>query len=339
MELSLTNLRNEIEKLLYPKLNKTLGEIGVVDSVTLKEKHLDVVLNVLNEEAFIELTNQIQKLFEDRYAVTVRPKTKKSIPTGTTAKPNNRAPYAKKILAVTSGKGGVGKTTTAVNLAVSFAAQGKKVGLIDADMHGPDVPRMLGCLDESLRWSDDDKIIPAENFGVKLMSVAITTPESDMPFVWRSSVAVSALMQFIEDVAWGELDLLIIDMPPGTGDIQLTIAQEVALSGAVLVTTPQQVSQDDVARAIRMFQETGVQIYGVIENMSYITLPSGEKIYPFGQGGGESLATRYGVELLANLPLIDEVRISSDNGFPQAANPNDTTFRPVAEKLAKKIFG
>lgn len=334
----MNNPRELIESLPYPKLDRTLGQLGAVESVTLKDKHLDVVLSVLNEAAFAELEAAIRKQFEGEFAVSVRPKTKKSVPAGTTQKPNNKAPYAKKILAVTSGKGGVGKTTVAVNLAVAFAAQGKKVGLIDADMHGPDVPRMLGCLDESLRWNDQDKMIPAENFGVKLMSVGMTTPEADTPLVWRSSVAVSALMQFLEDVAWGELDLLIIDMPPGTGDVQLTIAQEVNLGAAVLVTTPQAVSQDDVARAIRMFLETNVPIAGVVENMSYLEIDGGKRLYPFGQGGGEGLALRYGVELLAQLPLSDAVREGADNGFPAAANPKDALYRPLAEKIAKKLF-
>lgn len=328
--------REIIASITYPKLNKTIGELGLISSLTAKNGHFDLVLSILNEDAFAEIEQEIRRKLPDQ-TISIRTKTKKTISQGTTNKPNNRAPYAKKILAVTSGKGGVGKTTVAINLAVAFAAQGKKVGLIDADMHGPNVPRMLGCMDEKLRWSDDDKMIPAENFGVKLMSVAMTTPEYDTPLVWRSSVAVSALMQFLEDVAWGELDLLIIDMPPGTGDIQLTITQEVQLNGAVLVTTPQAVSADDVSRAIRMFQETGVKIVGVVENMSYFVLPDGEKSHIFGKGKAEELELVYGVEILGEIPLDPTIREASDQGFPKAANPSDQIYRPLASKIEQKL--
>ncbi|MEY4503722.1 MAG: hypothetical protein RL154_10, partial [Pseudomonadota bacterium] len=187
---------------------------------------------------------------------------------GTTMEPNNRAQYAKKIIAVTSGKGGVGKSTISTNLAVALAQKGFKVGLLDADIYGPDIPRMMGLSGAKLKWGDV-KMLPSENFGVKIMSVGMTTPTDDTPLVWRSSVAVSALVQFLEETEWGELDFLVIDMPPGTGDIQLTVAQELKLSGAILVTTPQLVATGDVSRAIMMYKEIGVNIIGIVENMSY----------------------------------------------------------------------
>lgn len=208
---------------------------------------------------------------------------KTKIPYGSTQKPNNKAPYAKKVIAISSGKGGVGKSTVAANLAVGLAQNGLQVGLLDADIYGPSIPRLLGVESEKLQWNDDNKMVPSENFGIKVMSVGLTTPKSDTPLVWRSSVAVSALMQFLDDVAWGELDVLVIDMPPGTGDVQLTMAQELPLCGVVLVTTPQMLSTDDVSRAIVMFQDIHVPILGLVENMSYFIAPDTKKVTIFSE--------------------------------------------------------
>lgn len=255
---------------------------------------------------------------------------KKPITYGTTAKPNNRAPYAKKVIAVTSGKGGVGKSTISANIAVSLAQHGYKVGLLDADIYGPDIPRMLNITDRTLKWSDKDKIIPSENYGLKIMSVGITTPTDDTPLVWRSSVAVSALIQFFDDVDWGELDYMVIDMPPGTGDIQLTVAQELPISAGVIVTTPQAVSTDDVSRAIRMFQDINVPIGGIVENMSFFIAPdTGVHYNVFGTGGAEMLSKRYGVKILGKIPLTMTIREMSDSGEPPIA---------MADEITKKYF-
>ncbi len=164
----------------------------------------------------------------------------------------NRAPYARHVVIFTSGKGGVGKSTVAVNVASALAQRGHAVGLLDADVHGPSVPRMLQLAGERVRWNDAGQMIPAENFGLRVMSVGLTTPETDTPLAWRSAVATSALVQLLEDVAWGPLDFLAIDLPPGTGDVQLTLAQELPIAAAVVVTTPQTVATDDVRRALRM---------------------------------------------------------------------------------------
>ena len=266
---------------------------------------------------------------------------KKPTSYGTTAKPNNRAPYAKKVIAVTSGKGGVGKSTVSANLAVSLAQKGYKVGLLDADIYGPDIPRLLDIRDRTLKWSDNNKIIPSENFGIKVMSVGITTPTDDTPLVWRSSVAVSALIQFFDDVEWGELDFMVIDMPPGTGDIQLTVAQELPISAGVIVTTPQAVSTDDVSRAIRMFQDITVPIGGIIENMSFFIAPdTGAKYEIFGSGGAQMLSQRYGVDILGQVPLTMGIRELSDNGKPPIAMGDETTksyFESITTELLKKL--
>lgn len=239
---------------------------------------------------------------------------------GHTAAPRNRAPYARHVVVFTSGKGGVGKSTVAVNVAVALARRGLAVGLLDADVHGPSVPRMLGLLGERVRWDERDRMVPAENFGLKVMSVGLTTPEHDTPLVWRSSVAVSALVQLLEDVAWGPLDVLAIDLPPGTGDVQLTLAQELPIAAAVVVTTPQPVATDDVRRALRMLRESRVPVAGVIENMSYFVAPGTGAVHrPFGEGGGRALAAECGVPFLGELPLDAAIREGSDEGRPIAA--------------------
>ncbi len=263
---------------------------------------------------------------------------KRSMNYGTSQNPNNRAPYAKKVIAVTSGKGGVGKSTVAVNLSVALAQEGYEVGLLDADVYGPNIPRMLQVANEKLQWNDNDKMIPSRNFGIKIMSVALTTPRSDTPLVWRSSVAVSALIQFLEDVEWGELDFLIIDMPPGTGDVQLTMAQELPISAAVLVTTPQDVACDDVSRAIMMFKETKVPIGGIIENMSYFIAPDTKKRYDiFGNGGGKNLSKIYSVPFLGEIPLNMKIREFSDTGKPPVAM-GEEEMKNYYKKIVGKLL-
>jgi ATP-binding protein involved in chromosome partitioning len=246
---------------------------------------------------------------------------KAKIPYGHSAHPNNRAPYAKNIVIVTSGKGGVGKSTVAVNLASVFAQRDWKVGLLDADVYGPSVPRMLQVEDERLRWNDQNRIECAENFGIKVMSVGMTTPTPDTPLAWRSSVATSAMIQLLEDVDWGELDLLLVDMPPGTGDTQLTMAQELKVTAAVVVTTPQVVSTDDVRRAIRMLQEVNVPIGGIVENLSGFVAPDTGARYPiFGEGGGRLLAEQYKLPFLGEVPIDQAVRVAGDAGTPIAVS-------------------
>ncbi len=334
-----------LKSIKYPKLDKNIVELKTVSDVSIKGDNLKIVLSIMNKEAFYEIEKEIKDLFKNEFEnIEITSKgavQKKSINYGTTFNPNNRAPYAKRVIAVTSGKGGVGKSTVCANLSVALAQKGYKVGLLDADVYGPNIPRMFGIENERLRWGDNDKIIPSENFGIKVMSVALTTPSADTPLVWRSSVAVSALIQFLEDVDWGELDFLVIDMPPGTGDIQLTMAQELPISAAVLVTTPQSVACDDVSRAIRMFQETKVPIGGIVENMSYFIAPDTKKIYHiFGEGGAEMLSDKYKVPILGKIPLSMEIREFSDTGkLPVALGEEETKkyYQEIAENLLKGL--
>lgn len=261
----------------------------------------------------------------------------RGVPYGHTAHPNNRAGFARHVVVVTSGKGGVGKTTVAVNLACALAGRDLRVGILDADVYGPSVPRMLQVAHERLHWNDRDRIVPSENFGLKIMSVGLTTPTMDTPLIWRSSVATSAIIQLLDDVEWGDLDVLVVDMPPGTGDTQLTVAQELRIGAAIVVTTPQTVATDDVSRAIRMLQEIGAPIAGVIENMSGFVAPDTGVRYPvFGSGGGRLLAERYGIPFLGEVPLDMAIRESSDEGLPAVACGSEAQRAPflaIADRL------
>jgi ATP-binding protein involved in chromosome partitioning len=316
-------IKEVLKDVIYTRLNKDIMDLNLVHSILINDKNVEIILSISNDEMFEIVSLQIEQALQSFFDVVdikkhVQPK--KSVHYGSTAAPNNRATYAKKVIAVTSGKGGVGKSTVSANLCVALAQEGYKVGLLDADVYGPNIPRMLGVEKEQMRWNDDNKIVPSENFGIKIMSVGLTTPSSDTPLVWRSSVAVSALMQFLDDVAWGELDFLVIDMPPGTGDVQLTMAQELPISAAVIVTTPQMVSIDDVSRAIMMFKDTQVNIGGLVENMSYFIAPDTKKEYNiFGEGAGELIAKQYHIPFLGKIPLEMEIVQHCDSGQPTVA--------------------
>ena len=249
-------------------------------------------------------------------------------------------PGVRNIIAVSSGKGGVGKSTVAVNVAVSLALNGARVGLMDMDVYGPNVPLMLGA-SEARPEVEENKLIPIEAYGVKLMSMAILQP-GDKPMIVRGPILHGLVKQFLTDVKWGELDYLIVDMPPGTGDVQLSLAQLVPVQGAVLVTTPQEVAVMDVRRALRMFETVAVPVLGVVENMSYFIAPdTGVRYNIFGEGGGRKLAEHYGVPFLGTVPLGLEVREGGDKGVPvvvsQPESPQSEAFRKVAEEVARQV--
>ena len=244
------------------------------------------------------------------------------------------------IIAVSSGKGGVGKSTVAVNLAVSLALDGARVGLMDMDVYGPNVPIMLGA-SEARPEIEVNKLIPIEAYGIKLMSMALLQP-GDKPMIVRGPILHGLVKQFLSDVKWGELDYLIVDMPPGTGDVQLSLSQLVPVQGAVLVTTPQDVAVADVRRALRMFETVAIPVLGIIENMSYFLAPdTGTRYNIFGEGGGAKLAAMYGVPLLGTIPLGMEVREGGDKGVPVVVSHPESAqsqaFRKVAEEVARYV--
>jgi len=251
-------------------------------------------------------------------------------------------PGVKNLVAVASGKGGVGKTTVAVNLALALAKLGHKVGLLDADVYGPNVPIMLGATEQPGATADKH-IIPVQSQGLKMISMGLLNP-GDKPMIWRGPMLHSVITQFLRSVEWGELDYLIIDLPPGTGDVQLTLIQTVAVTGAVLVTTPSTVALADVRKAIEMFRQVNVEVLGVVENMSTFTCPHcGKAVDIFGHGEGSKTALAYGVPVLGEVEIDPRIRIGGDTGKPVAALGEDAAgakslynvARAVANRLAE----
>jgi ATP-binding protein involved in chromosome partitioning len=241
-------------------------------------------------------------------------------------------------VAIASGKGGVGKSTVAVNVAVALAQAGACVGLLDADIYGPNIPTMMGV--GKLPPPTKEKLVPAEAFGVKMMSIGFLV-KPDQPLIWRGPMLHSAIRQFLSDVEWGELDYLIVDLPPGTGDAALSLTQSLPLSGGVIVTLPQRVSLEDARRSMEMFRQLNVPILGVVENMSYLELSDGSRLDIFGTGGGAQLAKEGRVPFLGTIPIDSMVRAGGDNGRPiiveSPASPAATALRSIAEQIAAKI--
>ncbi len=237
-------------------------------------------------------------------------------------------------IAVASGKGGVGKSTVSVNLAVSLARRGARVGLMDADIHGPNIPTMMGVT--RIPATKGNRIIPAEAHGVKMMSMGFLV-KPGQPLIWRGAMLHSAIRQFLSDVEWGELDYLIIDLPPGTGDAPLSLAQAFPLTGVVVVTLPQQVSLEDASRGLEMFRTLETPILGVVENMSYLTLPDGSQMDVFGTGGGEALAQAAGVPFLGKIPMDPQVRIGSDTGKPIVLEHPESEAAQALTQVAERV--
>ncbi len=262
------------------------------------------------------------------------------VPQGRGVANNVAIPGVKNIIAVSSGKGGVGKSTVAVNLAIALAQNGAKVGIMDADVYGPNIPLMLGT-GYGQPEVVNGQLKPIEAYGVKMISMAVLVPP-DKPMILRGPMLHGVVRQFLTDVNWGELDYLIVDMPPGTGDVQLSLAQLVPVQGAVLVTTPQEVSLSDVRRAVKMFEQVALPVLGVIENMSYFIAPdTGNRYEIFGKGGGEKLASEYGLTFLGQVPMGMEVREGGDTGKPVVVafpdSPQSAAFRTVAEEVARHV--
>lgn len=240
----------------------------------------------------------------------------------------------KNIIPIISGKGGVGKSTVAVNLAVALAGQGARVALIDADFYGPSVPTLMGS--GKVIPDNEEKLIPPERFGVKYISIGFFLPDPDSPVIWRGPMFNKALRQLFEDVRWGEVDYCVIDMPPGTGDAQLSLVQMVQITGAVVVTTPQEVALTDVRKAINMLEKVNVPVIGIVENMAGFRDSSGQVVDIFGSGGGRALSERFSVPLLSSLPLDPEIRRGGDEAKPVAAE-SGTPLAKSFEGLADAV--
>jgi ATP-binding protein involved in chromosome partitioning len=245
-------------------------------------------------------------------------------------------PGVKNVVAVASGKGGVGKSTTAVNIALALAAEGAKVGLLDADIYGPSVPMMMGI--EGRPDSEDGKTMePLENYGVQVMSIGFLV-EKDEAMIWRGPMATQALEQLLRQTNWKDLDYLIVDMPPGTGDIQLTLSQRVPMTGAVVVTTPQDIALLDARKGIKMFEKVGVPILGIVENMAvHVCSNCGHVEHIFGADGGKKMATEYNMDYLGALPLAMQIRLQADSGKPTVVSDPDSEVAGLYKAVARKV--
>jgi len=258
-------------------------------------------------------------------------------------RPSEPLPGVKHIIAVASGKGGVGKSTVACNLAVGLAKLGLKVGVLDADLFGPSMPQLFGIHSKPSLAPDGQKLVPLESFGVKVMSIGFLI-EEETPMIWRGPMVMSALTQMLREVDWGELDIMVVDMPPGTGDAQLTMAQQVPLKGAVIVSTPQDLALIDARRGISMFNRVNVPVLGIVENMSYFLCPEcGTRSDIFGHGGARREAQRLGVPFLGEVPLHMDIRENSDAGLPVVATapdgPHARTYRDIAARVRDQMAG
>jgi ATP-binding protein involved in chromosome partitioning len=329
-----------LSKVQEPELHKDLVSLNMIRDLAISEGKVSFTI-VLTTPA-CPLRGQIEK--EARQAVmsvanvqTVQIQWDSNVPNdgrmrGLVSMPIRNA------VAVGSGKGGVGKSTVAVNIAVSLAQTGARVGLLDADIYGPNLPTMLGV--QALPPPKGTKLVPAQAHGLKMISMGLLV-KPGQPLIWRGPMLNSAIRQFLGEVEWGELDYLIVDLPPGTGDAALSLAQALPLSGAIIVTLPQLVSIEDASRGLQMFRTLEVPILGVIENMSYLDLPDGTRMDIFGSGGGERLAQATGTPFLGMIPIAPAVREGGDNGVPivvsQPDSPAAVALRAIAEGLAARI--
>lgn len=311
-----------LRKVIDPDLHRDLVSLNMIKNINIDKSKINVVVELttpacpLKDKIKEDCIEAIKSVVPDSYSISLE------MTAVVRGNPDNRInsllPGVKNTIAVASGKGGVGKSTVAVNLSLALAKSGAKVGLIDADIYGPSIPLMLGIKDKPQIFQDTKtaKMVPLENYGIKVISIGFLI-EDDAPVIWRGPMASGAIKQFMSDVHWGDLDYLVFDLPPGTGDIQLTLVQTIPLSGAVVVTTPQNMSLIDVRKAIRMFQRVNVPILGIVENMSYFIAPdTGKKYDIFGNGGGNRLASELSIPLLGAIPINPNIRVGGDAGKP-----------------------
>jgi len=328
-----------IEKLrtvIDPELNRDLISLNMIKDVIVDNGN--VSLSIVLTTPACPLKNQIQNdvrgTIEKLEGVKeIKINMTANVPQDKAIKDNGNQSI-KNIIAISSGKGGVGKTTVAVNIAVALSKAGSKVGLMDADIYGPNVPKMMGL--NELPKPKDGKLIPAEAFGVKVISIGFLVKDGQ-PLIWRGPLLHSTIKQFITDVEWGSLDYLVVDLPPGTGDVQLSLSQHILVTCGVVVTTPQQISVDDASRGIEMFQKLDIPIAGVIENMGEMELPDGTVIDVFGRGGGEDMANKYNLNFLGRIPLDPDVRIQGDSGTPIVVSNPDAKVSVIFNSIVGKI--
>ncbi len=346
-EITKSEILNTLKKVKDTNLNKDFLILNAIKNFKYasNELKLEIALQLSSKTESDSLREKFIELIKNDYPFLKKIEViiDAKIAAAQEKKENSILPGIKNTIAVASGKGGVGKSTVAVNLAVSLAQDGASVGLIDADIYGPSVPLMLGLKEKPKVFQSQQsmKIIPLSNYGVKVISIGLLV-DDDAPVIWRGPMASGAIKQFITDVDWGELDYLIFDMPPGTGDIQLTLVQTIPLTGAIIVTTPQEVSLIDARKALKMFTRVNVPILGVIENMSYFIAPDTGKQYDiFGTGGGSKIAVELGSPFLGGIPIQPQIRVGGDNGIPihfdSPGSEQAKIFSEISRNLAEHI--
>jgi len=324
-----TKVVDVLKSLFVPGLKKLLLSVGSLNEVKVNEGNvfINISLPEIPEEDANRLkeiiTNKVKELGAESVDVKIAVRKKQDI---------------KYIIAIASGKGGVGKSTVSTNLAVALTQLGKKVGIMDADIHGPDIPMMFG-INERPMVNSEKRIIPIEKYGVKVISIGFLLDSDSTPVIWRGPLITKIIEQFYNDVEWGVLDFLIIDLPPGTGDASLTISQSLPTKYGIIVTTPQDVSVLDASKALSMFKQTNIEVIGVVENMSYFVCPStGEKFEIFGSGGGERMQFEFGVKLLGKVPIEAKVREGGDTGMPMVLIEENTETKKEFVSIAKEVL-
>jgi ATP-binding protein involved in chromosome partitioning len=341
------DVRNALKTVKYPGYSRDIVSFGLVKEISAGNGALSVTLQLTGGSP--EIAAQIKT--ESEHALKSLPGLTKvfvevKLPGGQAQgapqspwSQQSKVPGINRVVAVASGKGGVGKSTVSVNLACALQRLGARVGLLDCDIYGPSIPLMMGIHDRPT-LSDDQKMIPPANYGVKLMSMGFLL-EGDQPVIWRGPMIMKTIQQFINSVEWGELDFLLVDLPPGTGDAQLSLCQTVPLDGGVIVSTPQEASLGVVRKGIAMFRKVNVPILGIIENMSYYTTPGGERVEIFGHGGGQMEAQRQNVPFLGEVPLFTEIREGGDQGRPVTiSEPNSAPaeiFLEIGSRLRDRL--
>lgn len=337
---TIDEIKSRLEQVTFPGFRHNVGRVGLVGDIQISNGEVTVALLPASRrrEVAQELRDRVAEAVGEisgvRSVRVVTAETAHGDRQGTGPAPGP-IPGVRRIVAVSSCKGGVGKSTVAVNLALALHARGERVGLMDADVYGPSVPLMMGI--EARPRPAGKKVATIERYGVGLMSMGFFLDDKS-PVIWRGPMVMGLIRQFCHDVEWGELDTLVVDMPPGTGDAALTLAQQVPISGAVIVTTPQEVALQDVERGIAMFRQVEVPVLGVVENMSYYVCPEcAEREAIFGSGGGGALSRQFGVKLLAELPIVPEIREGGDTGRPIFVAAPDHMVSQSFASLAESI--
>ena len=332
------DIKKELYKIKHPDLKKDIISLGMLNEVISTEDETLIKIRTPNADRKLQigLEAQIRQLLSKM--VTNKLKIKFDVDSNFSLDDSNRVPGIKRTIAIGSGKGGVGKSTVTLNLAVSLSNQGYKVGILDADIYGPSIGKMVGVNGRVALKTDEEIIYPLEKYGMKIISFAFLVDENQ-PVVWRGPMLGKAVEQFLFQVKWGELDFLLIDLPPGTGDVHLSLAQLTDLTGAVIVTTPQKVATLDASKAIAMFEQVKVPILGLIENMSYFIPPDApdKKYYIFGQGGAEELAKSINSKVLGKIPHMIDVMEGGDSGMPNLLNDKDGIISKVYTNIIKEL--